>query len=404
MLNSIYIGLSGMEAFSNGLQIVSNNVANLNTLGFKADNVTFSDFYNSPNDSGGDAPSGDPGGALGDGAGVRSGASQIDFSQGTLNPSSGALDMGIQGAGFLTLQNADGQTFYARTGQFTVDDKGYVSMDNGAYRLMVLDPTTQQPVVANVDSKKVDPPVATSKITFTDNLSSTGTSADVPNITVYDSAGGQHTWDVKFAAVGSSAPGQWTVTVTDESGTTLATSTLTFNGNVVDPTTATLAVTAAPAGAPSMNVTLDFSQNVTSFSAGTTSTIKTDTVDGRGVGQFSDVTLDSSGALQINYSNQQTASVGSVAIANFVDPQLLTRATGGAGLFTAGVSTKLDYQASGGAGVGTLASQELEQSNVDLTSQFGELILIQRGYQASSQVVSVSNDMIQQLFGIRGQA
>ncbi len=401
MLNSINIGLSGMEAYSNGLQTISNNVANLNTLGFKADSVTFADFYNNSNGQG--ASTATSSGDLPDGAGVRSGPASIDFSQGTLQQSSGDLDMGIQGDGFLVLKNADGQTFYARTGQFTLDDNGHVSINNGDLRLSILDPITHQPVVATVDTQTANPPQATSKITFTGNLSSTGTTAAVSNITVYDSAGGQHTWNVSFAAVGSTAPGQWTVTVTDETGATLSTSTVQFNGNVIDPTTATIDVTATPAGAPPMNVTLDLSQNVTSFSAGTSSTIATDTVDGRAVGQFSSLTLDSKGNLQAAYSNNQTVTLGAVAIASFQDPQLLTRATGGAGLFTANDGVKPTFLASGGPGVGTLQSKEVEASNVDLTGQFGELILIQRGYQASSQVVSVANDMIQQLFGIRGQ-
>lgn len=401
MLNSINIGLSGMEAYSKGLQIISNNVANLNTLGFKADNVTFADFYNTSNQHG--SSMGTPSGDLPDGAGVRSGPARMDFGQGNLQQSNGDLDMGIQGDGFLVLKDANGQTFYARTSQFTLDDKGFVSINNGSLRLAILDPTTGQPVVATVDTQKPNPPLATTKIPFSDNLSSTGTSADVPNVTVFDAAGGQHTWDVKFAAAGSSAPGRWTVTVTDETGATLATSTLQFNGNIVDPTTATINVTATPAGASPMNVTLDFSQNVTSFSAGTSSTIKAGTVDGRAVGHFTSVTLDSKGNLQAAYSNNQTVALGAVAIARFQDPQQLARATGAAGLFTADQTAKPSYLASGGAGVGTLQSKEVEASNVDLTGQFGELILIQRGFQASSQVVSVSNDMIQQLFGIRGQ-
>jgi flagellar hook protein FlgE len=401
MLGAINIGLSGMDAYSQGLQIISNNIANLDTLGYKADNVTFSDFYNDSNGS--NSSNTTALGSMSDGDGVRLGSPSIDFSQGTLQSSSGNLDMGIQGDGFLMLQNADNQTFYARTGQFTVDSKGYVSINNGALRLMVLDPTTHQPVVAQVDTQKVNPPAATTKVTFTGNLSSTGTSASVSNITVYDAAGGQHTWNVQFAAAGSSSPGQWNVTVTDETGATIATSTLTFNGNVIDPTTATINVTANPAGAPAMNVALDFSQNVTSYSAGTSSTIATDTIDGRGVGQYTGVTLDSSGTLQVGYSNNQTVALGAVAIANFQDPQQLVHATGAAGLFTADPSVRPDYQASGSPGVGTLATNQVEASNVDLTTQFGDLILIQRGYQASSQVVSVANDMIQQLFGIRGQ-
>ena len=401
MLDSIYIGLSGMDAYSKGLQIISNNVANLNTLGFKADTATFSDFYNTSNstDNSGQDGSGSPS----QGAGVRSGSSLVDFSQGDLQQSNGDLDLAVQGRGFLVLKSADGQAFYGQTGQFAVDGQGYISTANGVYRLTVIDPATKQPTTINVNQLATSPPAATTKVTFSDNLSSTGTTADVPNITVYDGAGGKHTWDVKFTAVGSTAPNTWTVTVTDENGDTLATSTLKFAGNAVDPTTQTISVSSTPAGSPPLTVDLDFSQNVTSFSAGTTSTLKAASVDGRGPGQLDSVTLDNTGNLQAGYTNGQSAALGAVALADFSDPQQLVRATGGPGLFTAPSTLKPQLLTSGDARVGSLVSKELQASNVDLTGQFGQLILIQRGYQACSQVLSVSNDMIQQLFGIRGQ-
>jgi flagellar hook protein FlgE len=113
------------------------------------------------------------------------------------------------------------------------------------------------------------------------------------------------------------------------------------------------------------------------------------------------ITTDEQGQIKLTYSNSKTELMGAVAIADFRDPQQLRRLSGG--LFENNGNGPSRLIASGTEGVGRLLSKQTEASNVDLSQQFGDLILIQRGFQASSQVVSVTNDMIQQLFGIRGQ-
>jgi flagellar hook protein FlgE len=148
-------------------------------------------------------------------------------------------------------------------------------------------------------------------------------------------------------------------------------------------------------------VVLDFSGNVDSFSAGTLSTLRATSVDGRGLGTLTSVTIDDTGQLKLSYSNQQSETIGMVAIADVRDPQGLERI--GAGLFRDKGGAGIRLLGSGQDGLGTLVARQIEASNVDLSQQFGDLILVQRGFQASSQVISISNDMIQQLFGIRGQ-
>jgi flagellar hook protein FlgE len=148
-------------------------------------------------------------------------------------------------------------------------------------------------------------------------------------------------------------------------------------------------------------VELDFSKNVTSFSAGEVSTLRTAAVDGHGAGSITSVAVNQNGRLEILYSNDQRTELGAVAIAGFRDPQVLQQRSGG--LLVADAAAAPELTASGDARVGRVLSRRLEASNVDLAQQFGDLILIQRGFQASSQVISVTNDMIQQLFGIRGQ-
>jgi len=392
MLGSIYIGLSGMNAYSKGLQTISNNVANLNTLGYKSTSLSFSDVYTSG--SAGQSYLGAT--ASGAGGGVRFDASGVDFGQGDLRATDSELDLAIQGSGFLVLLDGD-KSYFARTGSFTVNEDGYIVDQSTGYRLAVLD-ENRQPVALSLDSRRGNPPVATTRITFANNISSTATEAAVSNIAVYDSNGGKHTWKVAFTPVSGSA-GEWTVTVTDQSGDVLKTATLKFNGSVPDPTTSLITVTDTPPNADALSVVLDFSQGVTSWSA--TSTISAAKVDGVGAGTLTSVTIEDDGQVKLTYSNDETVELGFIAIADVRDPQSLERV--GSGLFENPSGTEVRYLASGSEGVGKLVSKQLEASNVDLAQQFGDLILVQRGFQASSQVVSVSNDMIQQLFGIRGQ-
>jgi flagellar hook protein FlgE len=395
MLGAIYVGLSGMNAFGRGLQTISNNVANINSPGFKATAVNFGDVF-SYGGGGLTFFSGVDGTRAGNG--VRVTAERVDFGQGDLRQSDGDLDLAIQGAGFLVLLK-DAKTYYARTGQFVVDKEGFIVQQGTLYRLGVLDGAGRATSL-NIDSKRTSAPTATSVIKFADNLSSSATTAAVADLAVYDSFGGKQTWQAKFDKV-TTAQNQWSVTVTDQTGAQVGQSILQFVGSSVDPATQKLTFTSTPQGAGTLAVTLDFSSGVTSFSAGTTSTIRAASVDGNGVGVLSTVALDEQGRIKLTYSNEKTDLLGSVALADFRDPQQLRRLSGG--LFEKIGDGPTRMLASNTEGIGRLQAKQLEASNVDLSQQFGDLILIQRGYQASSQVVSATNDMIQQLFGIRGQ-
>lgn len=397
MLGAIYTGLSGLNAFSQGLQTISNNVANLNSPGFKATTASFNDIFSY---GGGGLTFFRGTGDSQSGNGVKFGEARVDFSQGDLRQSEGELDLAIQGNGFLVVIR-NGQTYYMRTGQFAVDKDGFISLQGDLEtRLAVLD-GSGKPVTLNVDAKRTSPPKATTTIKFSDNLSSSATTASIADLAIYDTLGGKQTWTVKFDKV-TTAQGEWTVTVTDQIGSTVGTDKIKFIGSSVDPSTQKLTFTKTPdGGAEPLSVVLDFSSGVTSFSAGTTSTIRSASVDGNGVGSLATVTIDTEGKVKLTYSNEKTDTLASVAIADFRDPQQLRRLSGG--LFENRGSGPTRVLASATEGIGRLVSKQVEASNTDLSQQFGDLILIQRGFQASSQVVSATNDMIQQLFGIRGQ-
>lgn len=397
MLGAIYVGLSGMNAYSKGLQTISNNVANMNTDGFKSASVSFSDFYSIG--SGGLTYTGGDG--RGSGSGVKMNDPLTDFGQGELRNSSNDLDLAINGSGFLVLLN-NGTTYYTRTGQFAVDKDGYISQQGTGYRLAVLD-ASNHPVAVNVDTKRTSAPAATTKVVFSDNVSSSATTASVSDIAVYDSRGGKQVWTVTFTKdTASGVSDQWSVTVSDASGNAVGSAgTLHFIGSVVDPATRTITIDTTPTGADPLSVILDFSTGVSSYSGGTTSTIRASNVDGNATGNLTTVGIDEDGQIKLTYSNEKTELMGYVALADFRDPQELEPS--GSGLYQNTGGGEMRLLASKSEGMGTLVSKQLEGSNVNLSDEFGSLILIQRGYQACSQVLSVSNDMIQQLFGIRGQ-
>jgi flagellar hook protein FlgE len=321
------------------------------------------------------------------------------------------LDLAIQGSGYFVVQNDQG-TFYTRTGSFAVDGNQNISVQGTSNRLMMLD-STGKLVVASVAGLQTNPAIATTQVSFENNLSSTATTASVSNIEVYDAAGNQETWTVTItpgaasssssstaaATAGSGTP--WAVAVTDSNGNTVGGGTLNFISGVPDPAADQITINTTPPGGQPISVNLDFS-NVTNFSSGTSSTISEQSADGRALGSLTGVSVDSSGVLQVAYSNNQTKALGSVAVADFRDEQTLENI--GKGLYANPTNSEVRVVASGQDGAGTVESNELESSNVDLTQQFGQLILVQRGYQASSEVLSVTNDMIQQLFGMRGQS
>lgn len=395
MLGAIYIGLSGMDAYSKGLQIISNNVANLDTPGFKAQSVQFGDLFD-----------GSGGGGLTylgssfsrqSGEGVQIGKSLLDFGQGNLQQTDNDLDLALSGAGFLTLLTKDGRVFYTRTGSFAVDKDGFISDQKTGYRLAVLD-STGKPVALNINDSRNFLPVASTAVTFDGLL---GISGNVSNVSVIDAKGAKHS--LNFAFTQDTSPGAvntWDVAVTDAQTNTAITDasgnpvTVTFVGS--SPSTPTATIALPQADGTTIPVTLDFTKILSASTSSLTAT-----ADGSAEGDLTTVTVDDTGQILLTYSNSQTVQKGAVAIADFRDPEDLDQLS--KGLFAYKGTGELRYLASNTDGIGTLESKQIEQSNVDLSAEFGDLILVQRGFQACSQVVSVANDMIQQLFGIRGQ-
>ena len=389
MFGSMFIGLSGMRAYSEGLRQVSNNITNLNSSGFKSSDIVFTDLFGSGARGIGLSNAGG-----GTSQGVALTDLRLDFRQGELRQSNRGLDLAIDGAGFLVLEKG-GEFSYARTGSFEVDEDGFVVLAGTDYRLTVIG-ASGNPEAVSIAPYRTNPPNATTAIKFADNLSSTATEFSLADITVYDALGKSDNWKVAFSRSETDPAGEWKVSVKNGAGTEIATHTLEFTNGVIDSASAKFTVTHDGRSAE-----LDFSENVTSFSSGSISTLRTASANGNAVGDIVNILVNEAGALEISYSNAQKQSLGPVTLADFRDPQALEQKSGG--LFAYNGEGGRDFFTSENGRVGRVLSSRSEASNVDLSAQFGDLILVQRGYQAASQIVSVSNEMIQQLFGLRGQ-
>jgi flagellar hook protein FlgE len=265
------------------------------------------------------------------------------------------------------------------------------------YRLATLDQSGRAAAVS-IDGKRTNPPEQTTSVRFADNLSSTATSYTINDVRVFDADGEAHVWQLAFARDDTPGTNVWTLTVTDDAGQTIGEQELRFMQGMVDPKTAQLVFEDV---ANNFSVNFDFSANVSSFSSGQVSTLRTAKIDGKGTGTIATISVNEEGAIALGYSNGETFELGAIALADFRNMQSLEAI--GDSLYRFNGSGNHAIVGSNDPRVGRVFGNRLEASNVDLSGQFGSLILIQRGYQASSQIISVSNDMIQQLFGIRGQ-
>ncbi|HWM69326.1 MAG TPA: flagellar hook-basal body complex protein [Steroidobacteraceae bacterium] len=395
MLEAIYIGQSGMSAYSKGLDVISNNVANLNTAGFKVATPLYSDeLYQ--NDSG--AVPGTEGNAA-SGAGVSVDTQRLSFAAGQTRTTGDPLTAALDGNGFFVL-NRDGQMLYTRAGQFEYDANG-----------QLVDTTTKAPVLVrndsgastsfNVSDFRVYPPQATTYLKLTGTLAGTGTATfSLPAVSLVDSGGNTEQVTAKFVRSGTDAT-QWSVEFDDSSGNAIGTGDLRFNadGTPQDGHN-TMTVTLSPANLTPFTVTVDFGAasgftGVTSTATGTTSQVQMLSQDGVQLGSLTGTSFDDHGKVTLTYSNGLTKTPATLMLAQIDEQQQLTPI--GSGLFTAQGGTQPEFAPAQTAGIGRVMGGQIEQSNVDLTQQFSDLIIIQRGYQASSQTTSVANEMIQTL-------
>ncbi|HEV2575618.1 MAG TPA: flagellar hook protein FlgE [Acidobacteriaceae bacterium] len=404
---SLSTALSGLNAAETALQTISNNLANMNTDGYKSQTSTFADlFYQTYGNSG----SGNP---IQTGLGVQVTGTSQDFSNGAVASTGVSSNMALNGAGFFVVQNSSGAQTYTRNGDFTTNASGQLTTLGGqlvmGYPVMngvVSASSALQPI--NVGSGTSAPATPTANFSVTANLNA-GTAANgtfQSPISVYDSLGNSHVLTINYTLT---APNTWSYNVTVPSSdlqggtgstTQIATGTLNFNnsGQLVSPASPiALSIGSLADGASNMNLNwqlTDASGNSLLTQTASASSNNATSQDGFASGVLSSYSVLSDGTVDGTFSNGQTRAIGQVAVASFANTEGLTldgdnqySATAASGAAVIG--------AAGTAGRGTIAGSSVEQSNVDMATQFSELIVYQRAYEANAKAITAFDQMEQ---------
>jgi len=415
---SFFIPLTGLQADSTALNTIANDLANMNTTAFKGQAVNFSDlFYQQI----GSAGSGDP---IQVGAGVQVASIETAFTQGSINSTGNATDVALDGNGFFVVNN-NGVTNYTRAGNFSVDANGELVTANGlqvmGYPAVNGVVNTNSPLVPiNIPVGQVQQPQATTSMNMIANLDATAaTGTTFPaQITVYDSLGVSHIATVTYTETGVNT---WSYSValpaTDfTSGvSTPVTGSMTFSpsGNLLSVTTGGVTTTVGTGAGQISQIPLSFTGladganplaiNWDLLGAGGTPTISqvaaasaasSTTQDGYASGQYQSFTIGSDGTVTATYSNGQQQNVGQLALANISNLQGL-QMLGNGDYATTLASGTASIAASGSAGLGTIQDGALEESNVNISAEFSDLIIAQRAFEASSKAVTTFDTVTQ---------
>ncbi|MBN3773828.1 MULTISPECIES: flagellar hook protein FlgE [Burkholderia] len=408
-------GLSGLSGASNALDVIGNNIANANTVGFKSSTAQFADMYANSVATSTNTQIG---------IGTALNAVEQNFGQGTINSSSSSLDVAINGNGFFQMSN-NGVTTYSRDGTFQRDKNGYIVDSQGRNLMGYAANTggvinTAQTVPLQAPTTNISP-TATTKISAQFNLNSQDTTpTKTPfsatdnttynystSIQVYDSLGGSQAVNMYFV---KSAAGTWEAYAGVQGGATTDLGTVNFNssGTIQSTTTGTPPTPTTSVGQFQFTVpNTDGSatpQSLTLDLTGTTQYGGKDGVnnlaqDGYASGTLTTYTIGTDGKLTGNYSNGQTAVLGQIALANFNNPNGLVN-LGGNQYAESSASGVPQISAPGSTNHGTLQGSALENSNVDLTSQLVNLITAQRNYQANAQTIKTQQTVDQTLINL----
>lgn len=446
LFGAINTAISGLSAQSAAFGNISDDVANSQSTGYKRVDTTFADYLTQSsatrNDSGA----------------VVARPDYINSIQGSVSQTDNTLALAIAGQGFFAVSQATGQTtstvstptfdpqqYYTRDGNFSLNKQGYLVNDVGQY----LNGWTVNGTTGVVDQNQLSPiqvtqlsynPVATTSVTLSANLpatpasgTATATSPLSSQITVYDALGTAHMvtlnwtqtatndWSVQLSYAdpsnGSTVDaGTADVSFGSASGNSVSEGTI---GNIAASTTdpGTVTTTGYAAGQPAtLNFSANFgsgaqtialnlgtygsSQGVTQY-AGTTYKLEGLTQDGVPPGSFSSVTMQDNGNVIVNYDNGQTRTIAQIPIVTFNAPDQLQRQNGQAFTATLASGTPL-ANAAGENGAGTLVTSSVEGSNVDIATEFSDLIVAQQAYSANAKVVTTGNQMMQTTINMLG--
>ena len=421
MFTSFSTALSALNATATAVDVVGNNLANLNTPGFKTNVVYFRDLVTQSLGAG-----------LGEtqvGFGTGRPLTIRQFTQGAIQSSTGLLDAAVQGDGFFVTRNAQGNTLYTRAGNFQVDDAGNLKTNTGEFVQGWTNLNTTTGVLDTngaigdivVPVGQAKQPVASTQFTMDLNLNSSAvadtTSQFSDTIKVYDSLGTSHVVTVHFV---KAAANQWNYNMTvpgeeigggtagtpfDISG---ASGSLTFgtDGQLTSPTVGSpiaFSIAGLATGASDMNLswnpfTSTGAGRITQF--GQPSAPSASSQNGSAAAQLIRVGLADGGKILAQYSDGQQVIVGQVAMASVRNPESLIAAGNNNYQVSARTATPAIGLPNQG-GRGDIVGGAIESSTVDIAREFTNLIVLQRGYQANSRVITTVDELSQETINLK---
>ncbi|RIW36462.1 flagellar hook-basal body complex protein [Bacillus salacetis] len=396
----MYSGISGMKNFQTKLDVIGNNIANVNTYGFKKGRVTFKDTMNQTI-SGASAAQEARGGRNPMQVGLGSTLSTIDtiHTQSSLQSTGRPLDLAINGDGYFVVKQGDAQ-FYSRAGNFYLDDNGTLVNGDGM-KVQSYENGVLQDIKVNVNAQL--PANTTETISMFGNLSNNavGNEPFVQQINVVTAEGKQMTLDMKLTPQGTPST-NWSMQFVNQNGENPLTSdsyTIDFSQDpVVAPGTVTLPIADADGDGTAentMDIEMDYSQ-LTNLAGDLSASADP---DGNTAGSLESFNIGSMGEINGVYSNGEITTIGYLALAKFSNPSGLTKAGGNS--FQQSVNSGTPNINVAGEGRGTVVSGSLEMSNVDLSEEFTEMITAQRGFQANTRIITTSDEILQELVNLK---
>ncbi|MBA4065291.1 MAG: flagellar hook protein FlgE [Isosphaera sp.] len=415
-LNALFTGSTALQTFSSALDVVGNNLANLNTTGFKGQRTVFKDLVYQTLVPG-SAPSGGLGGTnpTQSGFGVAVGSVDTLTLQGGITPTGRDLDAAIDGNGFFVLAGGS-STVFTRAGSFAVDAAGFLVDPNTGFRVQrtgtIGEGAGGFQVTGNNDIRVPfgagAAGVPTANVQLRGNLSANLTAGQTVTsaIQVFNSLSNPRVLNLTFTKTG---PNAFALSA-DIGGVAQAVSgggafTFSTAGTLATPASGTLTVTVA--GVPAegtVDTTVAINLGTVGQTGGLTqfggvSTAAAVTQDGFSSGTLTDVAFDQAGRVSGRFSNGRTVPIAQLAIAAFNNEAGLIR-TGSNFFSTSAASGEALIGVAGDGGRGTVQGSALEGSNVDISAEFARLIIAQRGFQVNARTISAANDTLQELASI----
>lgn len=400
MLRSLFSGISGLRAHQTMLDVTGNNIANVNTAGFKSSQVQFQDTLSQVLNNAGAAQPGIGGTNPAQvGLGVKVAGVTTNFQQGASQLTNRQTDMMISGDGFFVV-NKGGEQLYSRAGAFSFDALGQlVTPDGGLVQGWAADGTGNIDLNSPLTALRL--PVSTlmgaeasASATYEGNLPFDAPVGTVLNrqIDVFDGKGAPHSLNLGFTRTATG----WNIAGTIAGTTSTSSGSISFNTDGSLNTLTFPAFTAdAAVGMPAMTVDLT---SLTGFAG--LETVAAANQDGRAAGGLQSFAINSDGTLLGSFSNGLKQAIGRVALGNFGNPSGLEKS--GSSLYRPTVNSgDAQVGAAGSGGRGVLSGGSLEMSNVDLSAEFTNLIVAQRGFQANSRVITTSDEVLQELVNLK---